>query len=146
MDALTSVKLTIYRLTAERGMPPSQRDVAEALDSPIADVQAAYEGLAASRLLVLNPDRQTIRMAPPFSGVPTQHRVTAGGVNYFGNCAWDAFGIVAALRTPGLVQSECAQSHAPLRLEIGLDGPPKSDWLFHCLVPAARWWADIVFT
>jgi hypothetical protein len=24
--------------------------------------------------------------------------------------------------------------------------PKESDWLFHCLVPAAKWWHDIVFT
>jgi hypothetical protein len=29
---------------------------------------------------------------------------------------------------------------------VGLNGPAPSDWLFHCLVPAAHWWDDIVFT
>ena len=24
--------------------------------------------------------------------------------------------------------------------------PEHSDWLFHCLVPAAHWWDDIVYT
>jgi hypothetical protein len=146
MDFPTSVKLAIYRLTAEHGSPPAQTVVAEAVGAPLAEVRAAYESLAGNRLLVLQADRATIRMAPPFSGVPTQHRVTVAGVRYFANCAWDAFGIPAALHRPGLVESECAESHAPLHLEIGLESPPPSPWLFHCLVPAARWWADIVFT
>jgi hypothetical protein len=146
IDFPTSVKLAIYRLTAERGSPPTQAMVAEVVGAPLAKVREAYETLARNRLLVLEADRATIRMAPPFSGVPTQHRVSVAGVQYFANCAWDAFGIAAALHKPALVESECAESRAPLRMEIGLEGPPPSPWLFHCLMPAARWWADIVFT
>ncbi|HTO72796.1 MAG TPA: organomercurial lyase [Gemmatimonadales bacterium] len=146
MDFATTVKLAIYRLTAEDGIPPVQQQVAEWVGAPLAQVREAYQQLAASRLLVLNPDGATIRMAPPFSGVPTQHRVTVQGIRYYANCAWDAFGIPAALHLAGVVESECAQSKVPLRLELGASGPAPSMWLFHCLVPAAKWWADIVFT
>jgi hypothetical protein len=45
-----------------------------------------------------------------------------------------------------MVYSSCGQSGEPLRLSVGIDGPEPSDWLFHCQVPAARWWADLVFT
>jgi hypothetical protein len=34
----------------------------------------------------------------------------------------------------------------PLRFEVSREGPEPSDWLFHCVVPAARWWDDIIFT
>ena len=85
-------------------------------------------------------------MAPPFSGVPTQHRVKSGGIEYFANCAWDSLGIVAALRRPADIASRCEQSLEPLALHVGPDGPPPSPWLFHTPVPAARWWQDIVFT
>ena len=85
-------------------------------------------------------------MAPPFSGVPTQHRVTVNGIEYYANCPWDALGIPAALRRPGMVRSRCEQSLEPLYLPVGLNGPDPSPWLFHCLVPAAKWWDDLVFT
>lgn len=142
----TAVKVAIYQATAETGAPPSQAEVARRVSAPMADVRQAYERLAASRLLVLEADRATIRMAPPFSGVPTQHQVTVGGIRYYANCAWDALGVPAALKRPGHVRSECAQSHVPLDLQVGLAGPDPSPWLFHCLVPAAQWWQDIVFT
>ena len=106
----------------------------------------AYPRLRAQRVLVLEADGSSIRMAPPFSGVPTPHVVLAGGVRYFANCAWDALGILAALHREGQVQSRCEQSADPLRLQVGLDGPEPSTWLFHSLVPAAKWWDDIVFT
>ena len=109
-------------------------------------MKAAYSRLAARRLLVLEPDGLTIRMAPPFSGVPTQHRVRADGVSYFANCAWDALGIPAALQRPAEVISRCEQTHEPLVLQVDEEGPEPSDFLFHCSVPAAQWWKDIVFT
>jgi hypothetical protein len=120
--------------------------VAERAGYEVGIVLSAYARLRAQRLLVLEADGSSIRMAPPFSGVPTQHSIEMDGKQYFANCAWDAFGIPAALQRPGVVHSSCAQSGQPLHLSVGLDGPEPSDWLFHCLVPAAKWWDDIVFT
>jgi alkylmercury lyase-like protein len=141
-----AVKLAVYRHTAEQGLPPTAARMADQLGVSLDDLRQAYARLAGRRLLVLEPDALTIRMAPPFSGVPTQHRVRSGGVEYFANCAWDALGIPAALRRPAEVFSRCGQSGEPLHLSVGTDGPGPSTWLFHCAVPAARWWQDIVFT
>ena len=140
------VKLAIYRATAGTGRPPSLDRVASELRAGMPEVEQAWDRLAKNRLLVLDPDGKTIRMAPPFSGVPTQHLVISGGVDYFANCAWDALGIPAALHRPAEVISRCEQSHEPLRLRVGHEGPEPSAWLFHCGVPAAKWWEDIVFT
>ena len=57
-----------------------------------------------------------------------------------------ALGVFAALHQEGTVHSRCEQSGEPLRLAVGPDGPEPSDWLFHCAVPAAHWWDDIVLT
>jgi len=146
MDFDTQVKVTIYRFFAETGRRPSPKEVANRVGSNIPSVLAAYPRLRAHRVLVLEPDGSSIRMASPFSGVPTDHVVVVHGTTYFANCAWDALGVPAALHSPGIVHSRCAQSGEPLNLAVGLDGPEHSDWLFHCLVPAAKWWDDIVFT
>ena len=146
MDFDTQVKLAVYRHFAESGRGPLPTEVAARAGGSVVDVLAAYQRLRAQRVLVLEADGSSVRMAPPFSGVPTQHVVEAGGVRYFANCAWDALGVPAALHEPGTVHSRCGQSGEPLRLDVGLDGPPTSAWLFHCLVPAAKWWENIVFT
>jgi hypothetical protein len=142
----TSVKLAVYHHFAEVGRRPSPEDVADRTGSDVDDVLDAYTRLRALRVLVLDADGASIVMAPPFSGVATQHVVTVGTTKYFANCAWDALGIVAALQRPGSVRSRCEQSGEPLHLEVATDGPEPSTWLFHCLVPAAHWWDDIVFT
>lgn len=146
MSSDTQTKLAIYRHFAETGKRPSLEVIAERVSSSVSDVRETYGRLRAQRVLALEPDGESIRMAPPFSGVPTQHVVTVDGTSYFANCAWDSFGIPAALHRPGRVQSRCEQSGEPLDLEIGLEGPPPCDWFFHCLVPAAKWWDNIVFT
>jgi Alkylmercury lyase len=140
------LKLAIYRHTAATGAPPDPAEAVRLGGVTQAQLREAYSRLAARRLLVLEPDGLTIRMAPPFSGVPTQHRVRADGVSYFANCAWDALGIPAALQRPAEVISRCEQTHEPLVLQVDEDGPEPSDFLFHCAVPAAQWWKDIVFT
>ena len=150
MDLDTSVKLTIYRHFAATGAPPSPDQVAGPVGCSTAEAGAAFVRLQADRVLLLEPNSATIRMAPPFSGVPTAHRVEIGAQRYFANCAWDALGIAAALQREAVVHSRCGQSGEPLRLEVGIEGPEPygepSEWLFHCQVPAARWWADLVFT
>ena len=146
MDFDTAVKLAIYHHFAETAERPEPADVARRLDAVVEEVVAAYSRLRAQRMLALEADGTSIRMAPPFSGVPTQHVVELAGRRYFANCAWDSLGIPAMFHEAAMVHSSCAQSGEPLRLEVGTDGPEPSPWLFHCLVPAARWWDDIVFT
>ncbi len=146
MEFDLQVKLAVYRHFAETGQRPAPEDVAEQVGSDGRSVIDAYGRLSALRMLVLEEDGSSIRMASPFSGVPTQHVVESDGVRYFANCAWDALGVLAALQKQGMVRSRCGQSGEPLHLEVGLDGPGPSEWLFHCPVPAANWWDDIVFT
>jgi len=146
MDLDDRVKLAIYGHFADTGCRPAPPEVAARAGVGVAEVLDAYPRLRARRLLVLEEDGSSVRMAPPFSGVPTQHAVVSGDTRYFANCAWDALGIPAALHRSGVVHSRCEESGEALRLEVGRGGPGPSPWLFHCLVPAALWWDDIVFT
>ena len=142
----TQVKLAIYHYFARTGLAPSPAELGLQLGVTEIDVAVAYQRLRQKRVLWLEPDDHTIRMAPPFSAIPTQHRVVVKDRSYYANCAWDALGIPAALKHAGVAYSRCEQSGEPLELEVRLDVPPDSDWLFHCLVPAARWWHDLPFT
>ena len=146
MDLDLKVKLAIYEHFAAAGSRPSLNDIAARVGAAVPQVREIFRRLREQRVLVLEADAETIRMAPPFSGIPTQHRVTVAGVSYYANCAWDALGIPAALHQPAKVHSRCEQSLEPLELAVSERGPEDSDWLFHCLVPASQWWDDIVFT
>src|SRR4029078_9158851 len=99
------VKLAVYRHFAETARRPSPGDVAERVAVPVGEVLEPSTRLRAQRVLVLEADEASIRMAPPFSGVATQHRVDAGGLSYFANCAWDALRIPAALARAATARS-----------------------------------------
>lgn len=146
MEFDLQVRTEVYRHFADRGRPPSIDDIAGAVNESPEQVREAYQRLYGRRMLVLMPDGESIRMAPPFSGIETQHRVRANGKEYFANCAWDAFGIPAALQAEADVMSRCEQTRESLRLRLTHEGPPASDWIFHVAVPAAHWWRDIVYT
>jgi hypothetical protein len=85
-------------------------------------------------------------MLNPFSAVPTAYRVQAGGRWWYGNCAWDALGICAALHVDGRVETSCADCGEPLGVEVRDARLDDESLLFHCLVPARHWWDDIAFT
>jgi Alkylmercury lyase len=142
----SEVRAAVYQHFATHGQSPSVHIVSALLGCSEDDVRAAFARLREKRVLLLEPDGETIRMAPPFSGVPTQHTVTTASQTYFANCAWDALGIPAALHQDAIVRSSCGESGAPLRLAVSQEGPEPSSWVFHCQVPAAKWWENLIFT
>jgi alkylmercury lyase-like protein len=147
MDARAlAVRNHTYALFVELGRAPTVKEVAGAAGLPAGEVEATWRELHAVHALVLEPDRAEIRMANPFSAVPTAFRVRAGGRSWYANCAWDAVGICAALHVDGEIETSCADCGEPIRLTIRDQRPDDERLLFHCLVPAARWWEDIVFT
>jgi hypothetical protein len=141
-----ALRTAVYRHFASTAQSPTLDAMREAMGATSEQVKDGYRRLYAKRMLVPAGDFASIRMAPPFSGVPTQHRAAVNGTEYFANCAWDAFGVVSALGGTGDVLSRCEQTFEPLALHLTGDGPPPSSWLFHCVVPAAEWWNDIAFT
>ena len=109
-------------------------------------VLAGWRRLHAEHAVVLEPQTDELRMLNPFSVVPTAHRVHAGGRWWYGNCAWDALGICAALHTDGRIETSCPDCGEPLAFDVRDERVSDESLLFHCLVPAAHWWDDIVFT
>jgi hypothetical protein len=135
-----------YRLFVELGRAPSVDDVVRAGGLSRDQVAAGWRRLHDAHALVLQPDRDEIRMANPFSGIPTRYLVRAAKHDWYANCAWDAFGICAALATDGHIDTTCADCGDSIAIDVIRQRPLQPDYLFHCLVPAARWWDDIVFT
>jgi Alkylmercury lyase len=147
MDFDTSVKLKIYEMVARTTRLPASVDIALLIGSSIADVEQAFQRLYEQRLLVLEPGTLSrIRMAPPFSGIETQHRVKIEDKLYFANCAWDAFGIAAALKQDADIESTCADCGEPLAFQIRAEKPLPQEGVVHFAVPAAQWWRDIIYT
>ncbi len=137
-ESLLEVRRRVYDTFVREQRAPPAAD---------AETEAAYRALHDAHALVLHPGTTEIWMLNPFSAVPTPHRVHSDGRSWYGNCAWDALGILGALHADGRVESECADCGEPLVLEVR-DGALAvgAELLVHILVPARHWWDDIGFT
>ncbi len=135
-----------YGLFVRLGRAPGADEVAAVLGLSRGEAIAGWRRLHDAHALVLNAAGEEIRMANPFSAVPTAYRVQAAGRWWYGNCAWDAFGICAALGADGRVETACPDCHDPIAIEVRDESADDESLVFHCLVPAARWWDDIAYT
>jgi hypothetical protein len=141
------VRLYLYRHFVEHARPPTTAETASALGVAERDAARSYRRLAEGHVIVLEPGTLDVWMANPLSARPTPFPVrTADGREYFGNCAWDAPGILGMLHTDGTVDTSCPDCDEPLRLEIrgGELQPVRA--VGHFAVPAAHWWDDIGYT
>jgi hypothetical protein len=147
IDFNTTVKLKIYQTIANTTQVPTAVEIASALNSPLSDVKAAFQHLNQKRLLVFEPGTTTrIRMAPPFSGIPTPFLVNVDNKSYFANCVWDALGVAAALRRNTEVITSCGYSGEPMTIKVRQGKPEPLECVIHFAVPAAKWWENIIFT
>jgi hypothetical protein len=146
MDAADiELRNATYRLFVELGRAPTAAEIAAATGRSESGVRAAWDRLHDAHALVLDSAGE-IRMANPFSAVRTPFQVEAAGKHWYANCAWDAFGIGAALHVDSVIDTECADCHQAIRLHVRDGRPDDTDLVFHVLVPAISWWQDIGFT
>lgn len=135
-----------YEMFVELGRSPAAEEVASRAALGVEDVRAGWRRLHDAHALVLNRSGDEIRMANPFSGVPTAYRVHAGDRWWYANCAWDAFGIGAALGVESRIETWCPDCRTRIELHVRGNRPDDDSLVFHVLVPAVSWWQDIGFT
>ena len=141
----------VYAHFAETTHPPSVDETAVHFNISTEEAGELYKELHNRHALFLDVDEMTIRMANPFSSIPTDFRVHANGKTYYANCAWDMLGIPAALHINAVIEAVFTESNAPVQLEIKNGQIPNSQstnphYLVHFPLPFARWYDDLVFT
>lgn len=141
----TDVRVEVYRFFVDRGRPPVPAEVGAALGLPQAAVEDSLKRLADEHALVLAPGTPYIWMANPLSALPTPYLVDVRGRTWFGNCIWDALGVVAMLGGEGTVKTWCADCGELLVAAVADNTLVSGEGVVHFAVPAARWWDDIGF-
>ena len=160
----------VYQHFADTTHPPSVDVIAAHFNISTEEATEYYKELHNRHAFFLDLETLTIRMANPFSGVPTDFKVHANGKTYYANCAWDMLGIPAALHSDNavieakftesneLVNLEIKDGHVILSRDSGEGSPPptsetlrpfgaQSDTLLvHFPLPFAQWYDDLVFT
>lgn len=140
----------VYRTFAAEGRAPSVAELARRTLRSAQSVQQGLHSLAQAHALVLSADGDAVRMAHPFSSAPMAFVVTpADGFDdrrWWGGCAWDSFGISAALHLDVRVDTACPYCGHGISFTCGPATPPSADLAVRFPRPAHEWWSDVVGT
>lgn len=140
------IRWHIYNHFAEHRLPPTVQETAAAFHRSVEEVAAAYTRLNEAHAIFLQPGTDEIRMANPFSAVPTPFRVHIGERWWWANCGWDALGIAAALHADAHIETHCAESKLPIKLMVEGGQVKGDEAVMHFALPFRRWYDDLVFT
>ncbi|HCR71438.1 MAG TPA: hypothetical protein DIW23_08355 [Anaerolineae bacterium] len=143
---LWQVRHFVYQNFAETTHPPSVEETAKHFDITNEETKDLYLELHNRHAFFLDLETLNIRMANPFSGIPTDFKVTANGKTYFANCAWDMLGIPAALHTDAVIEAKFTESNEEVKLEVKNGQITNNQLLVHFPLPFSRWYDDLVFT
>ena len=138
------VRHYIYEQFVKTGHAPTILDCAQTFSRPITEVHAVFQRLADGRALVLQSSGE-ILMAEPFSAVPTAFSVEVGSQAWWGNCIWDALGILAMLQEDGRVVTACGCCNDAMHIEIRNGHLIDASGCVHMALPPKDWWKDVVF-
>ena len=143
-DLDARVRVTVYDETMRSGFPPSGEILAAALGIRRDAVMGSLARLAAGKVLVLQ-DNGEILMANPYSAVPTPFVVQFGDRTAYGNCIWDALGVLAMAGADGTISASCGDCGTAMNLRVEAGVVHGDTGLVHFAIPARSWWDDIVF-
>ncbi|MEM7344666.1 MAG: organomercurial lyase [Chloroflexota bacterium] len=140
------VRWFIYDHFVQQSRPPSMAETAVQFEIDDEEARAAYYRLHENHAIFLEPGQDIIRMANPFSGIPTTFQVETEHQTWSANCAWDMIAIPAMLQIDATLKTVCPASQEPLTLTV-VDGQVYGQKeLIHFAVPFAHWYDDLIFT
>lgn len=142
-----TVRAFVYTFIVENERPPSVDEAAVALGLTHERAEIAYQRLNRRHALFLDPGTAEIRMAHPFSGIPTPFRVRANGHVYWANCAWDMLGVPAALHADAEIEAHITDAHQT-RVTLSISGNQLHGHgeLVHFPLAFRHWYDDLIAT
>ena len=120
--------------------------MAELLNAEAETVRITFHNLHAHHMIFLDHNSDAIRMANPFSAIPTPFNVRSGEKQWWANCAWDALGIAAALGIDVEIEAGYPDSEETVDLHVTGGQVDGKNHLVYFPLPCGRWYNDLVFT
>lgn len=119
------VRVAAFRALLATERPVSEASLAAGLGASAVEVQAALERLD-RRGQLRRDDEGRVVGSCGLSVVPSRHELQIGGRRFWTWCAYDAVGILGALRIDGTVRSISAATGRPLEVTFR-QGAPQTD-------------------
>ena len=143
---LWQIRHFVYQHFADTTRPPSVEETAAHFNITTEEASDYYKELHNRHAFFLDLETLTVRMANPFSGIPTNFKVHANGKTYYANCAWDMLGISVILQSDAIIEAICTESNDAVQLEIKNGQITNNNLLIHLPLPFAHWYDDLTFT
>jgi len=140
------IRYQIYRFFSEQCRAPSFLELANLLGTDPTATQTSFHKLHARHMIFLEPGADTIRMANPFSAIPTAFRVSAGDRQWWANCAWDSLGIAAALHLDVQIEATYPDFPETAALQVAAGIVDGKGQVVYFPLPCRQWYDDLVFT
>ena len=146
-DLIWAVRTFIYEHFVAAARAPHATQIAAHFVLTQAEAEEVLYALHDRHALFLEPGTTEIRLANPFSAIPTNFITEANGQRYWANCAWDSLGVIVAVGAgEGIVHAQCADDGQPLTVRVENGQVVDHGALAHVLVPFQHWYDDLVFT
>jgi hypothetical protein len=113
---------------------------------PPKEIEESYQRLHDNHFFFLEPGTLDVRMANPFSALPTKFKVRVGPVAYWANCAWDMLGIPAALHRDAVIEAKYEDGGETAVLTITNGQLQHSGGVIHFPLPVCYWYDDLILT
>ena len=141
-----TIRHQIYRFFADQCRAPSYPEIAALLNAESETVRASFHKLHARHMIFLEPGADTIRMANPFSAVPTKFKVMSGDKQWWANCAWDSVGIAAALHIDVEIEASYPDQSESVALQVQHGAVDGKNHMIYFPLPCRQWYDDLIFT
>ena len=136
----------VYNHFLDLQRPPALSEIAAHLGLSRDKIIDCLHRMHAGHILVLESGKSEVLMAMPFSAVPTGVRVKARGKAWWANCAWDALGVAAMMKTDADIEANCPDCSEPIRVQVK-DGTVEGNAeVLRFGVAPAHFWDNIVHT
>jgi hypothetical protein len=140
------IRYQIYLHFAGHCRAPAVQEIAGLLHAAEADVRDSFHKLHERHMIFLEPGTDAVRMANPFSAIPTGFRVKSGSKAWWANCAWDSLGIPAALQIDAQIEAAYPATQEIVRFQVKDGMVDGKNHLVYFPLPFRRWYDDLIFT
>ena len=140
------IRYQIYRSFAEECRALSYRELAEMFDVQEQVARQSLHRLHDHHMIFLELSTDAIRMANPFSAIPTRYKVKSGQKEWWANCAWDTLGIAAALNLDVTIQAVYPDTKDTIELQVINGTAHGENHIVYFPLPCRQWYDDLAFT
>ena len=140
------VRCQIYRFFADQCKAPSYQQISTLIGAEQENVRASFHKLHKRHMIFLEPDTDFIRMANPFSAIPTRFKVASGDKQWWANCAWDSLGIAAALKIDVQIRASYPDLQESVDLQVKHGMVNGNHHIVYFPLPCRQWYDDLIFT